>query len=147
VIAKKYGTTTKNLMTMNNLKSTGLVIGQKLKVPGAAQSVGNDVERRTITHVVKRGEFLGSIANKYGVSVSAIKRENNLRSDIVKVGQKLKITISIKALPLRKHTVVRGDYLGKIASKYGVTVDSIRKANKLRSDGLAVGQVLVIPHK
>ena len=147
VIAKKYGTTTKNLMTMNNLKSTGLVIGQKLKVPGAAQSVGNDVERRTITHVVKRGEFLGSIANKYGVSVSAIKRENNLRSDIVKVGQKLKITISIKALPLRKHIVVRGDYLGKIASKYGVTVDSIRKANKLRSDGLAVGQVLVIPHK
>ncbi|UTT85749.1 N-acetylmuramoyl-L-alanine amidase [Vibrio pelagius] len=147
VIAKKYGTTTKNLMTMNNLKSTGLVIGQKLKVPGAAQSVGNDVERRTITHVVKRGEFLGSIANKYGVTVSAIKRENNLRSDIVKVGQKLKITISIKTLPLRKHTVVRGDYLGKIASKYGVTVDSIRKANKLRSDGLAVGQMLVIPHK
>lgn len=147
VIAKKYGTTTKNLMTMNNLKSTVLVIGQKLKVPGAAQSVGNDVERRTITHVVQRGEFLGSIANKYGVSVSAIKRENNLRSDIVKVGQKLKITISIKALPLRKHKVVRGDYLGKIASKYGVTVDSIRKANKLRSDGLAVGQVLVIPHK
>ena len=147
VIAKKYGTTTKQLMSLNNLKSTGLVIGQKLKVPGAAQSVGNDVERRTITHVVKRGEFLGSIANKYGVSVSAIKRENNLRSDIVKVGQKLKITISIKALPLRKHKVVRGDYLGKIASKYGVTVDSIRKANKLRSDGLAVGQVLVIPHK
>ena len=96
VIAKKYGTTTKQLMSLNNLKSTGLVIGQKLKVPGAAQSVGNDVERRTITHVVKRGEFLGSIANKYGVSVSAIKRENNLRSDIVKVGQKLKITISIK---------------------------------------------------
>jgi N-acetylmuramoyl-L-alanine amidase len=147
VIAKKYGTTTQNLVTMNNLKSTSLAIGQKLKVPGAKQSTSNAVERRTLTHVVQRGEFLGSIANKYGVSVAAIKRENNLRSDVVKIGQKLKITVNVKALPLRKHKVVRGDYLGKIASKYGVTVESIRKANKLRSDGLAVGQVLVIPHK
>jgi N-acetylmuramoyl-L-alanine amidase len=147
VIAKKYGTTTQNLVAMNNLKSTSLAIGQKLKVPGTNQTTSNNVERRTVTHVVQRGEYLGGIANKYGVTVSAIKRENNLRSDVLKVGQKLKITISVKALPLRKHKVVRGDYLGKIASKYGVTVDSIRKANKLRSDGLAVGQVLVIPHK
>ncbi|GAL29854.1 N-acetylmuramoyl-L-alanine amidase [Vibrio variabilis] len=41
----------------------------------------------------------------------------------------------------------RGEYLGKIASQYGVSVKSIRDANKLRSDSLAVGQVLLIPHK
>jgi N-acetylmuramoyl-L-alanine amidase len=104
---------------MNNLKSTSLAIGQKLKVPGTKQGTSNNVERRTVTHVVQRGEYLGGIANKYGVTVSAIKRENNLRSDVLKVGQKLKVTISVKALPLRKHKVVRGDYLGKIASKYG----------------------------
>ncbi|MGB1321703.1 MAG: N-acetylmuramoyl-L-alanine amidase [Vibrio gallaecicus] len=146
VIAKKYGTSTKNLMNLNNLKSTGLVIGQTLKVPGVTQTI-KSVEQRTITHVVKRGEYLGGIAKKYNVSVAGIKRENNLRKDVLHVGQKLRITFSIKALPPRKHTVARGDYLGKIASKYGVTVDSIRKANKLRSDGLAVGQVLLIPYK
>ena len=47
--------------------------------------------------------------------------------------------------PIQKHTVKRGEFLGKIASKYGVTVSSIRTANKLRSDELAVGQVLIIP--
>ncbi|GAL23541.1 N-acetylmuramoyl-L-alanine amidase [Vibrio maritimus] len=100
-----------------------------------------------MTHTVVKGDYLGKVANKYKVSVADIKRENNLKSDVLKLGQKLKITVSLKDLPLRKHTVKRGEYLGKIASQYGVSVKSIRDANKLRSDSLAVGQVLLIPHK
>jgi len=45
-----------------------------------------------------------------------------------------------------KHKVKRGEYLGKIAAQYGVTTSSIKAANKLKSDGLAVGQVLMIPN-
>ncbi|WP_123953409.1 N-acetylmuramoyl-L-alanine amidase [Vibrio crassostreae] len=149
VIANKYGTSTQALMKFNNLKSSSLAIGQILKIPGSASSSSSSsvVKTKTITHTVKSGEYLGKIASRYKVSVADIKRENRLKSETVRVGQKLRITVEVKDVPLRKHKVARGDYLGKIASKYGVSVNSIRQANKLRSDSLAVGQVLIIPHK
>ncbi|MEZ9287365.1 N-acetylmuramoyl-L-alanine amidase [Vibrio lentus] len=149
VIASKYGTSTQTLMKLNNLKSSSLAIGQVLKIPGSASSSSSSsaVKTKTITHTVKSGEYLGKIASRYKVRVADIKRENRLKSETVRVGQKLRITVEVKDVPLRKHKVARGDYLGKIASKYGVSVNSIRQANKLRSDSLAVGQVLIIPHK
>ncbi|MCW8335073.1 LysM peptidoglycan-binding domain-containing protein [Vibrio sp. DBSS07] len=152
VIAKKYGTSTSKLMQTNNLKSSSLAIGQVLTIPGAASAVHvpvakNPVETKTLTHVVKSGEYLGKIASKYKVTVASIKRENNLKSDTLRLGQKLKITVSLKDLPVRKHKVQRGEFLGKIANRYGVSVNSIRQANKLRSDELAIGQVLIIPNK
>ncbi|MCX2760725.1 N-acetylmuramoyl-L-alanine amidase [Vibrio sp. Sgm 22] len=149
VIASKYGTSTQALMKLNNLKSSSLAIGQVLKIPGSASSSSSSsaVKTKTMTHTVKSGEYLGKIASRYKVSVADIKRENRLKSETVRVGQKLRITVEVKDIPLRKHKVARGDYLGKIASKYGVSVDGIRKANNLRSDSLAVGQVLIIPHK
>ncbi|MDC5806421.1 N-acetylmuramoyl-L-alanine amidase [Vibrio europaeus] len=151
LIASKYGTSTKAVMQTNKLKSTSLAIGQILTIPGSSKSISvpqikNPVETKTLTHVVQRGEYLGKIAEKYKVSVAAIKKENKLKSDTLKLGQKLKITVSMKDQPLRKHTVKRGEFLGKIASKYQVSVNNIRKANNLRSDQLAVGQVLIIPH-
>lgn len=151
LIASKYGTSTKAIMQTNKLKSTSLAIGQMLTIPGSSKSISvpqikNPVETKTLTHVVQRGEYLGKIAEKYKVSVAAIKKENKLKSDTLKLGQKLKITVSMKDQPLRKHTVKRGEFLGKIASKYQVSVNNIRKANNLRSDQLAVGQVLIIPH-
>ncbi|WP_050644363.1 N-acetylmuramoyl-L-alanine amidase [Vibrio coralliirubri] len=149
VIASKYGTSTQTLMKFNNLKSSSLAIGQVLKIPGGASSSSSSsaVKTKTITHTVKSGEYLGKIASRYKVSVADIKRENRLKSETVRVGQKLRITVEVKDVPLRKHKVARGDYLGKIAAKYGVSVNSIRQANKLRSDELAIGQVLIIPHK
>lgn len=149
VIASKYGTSMQALMKLNNLKSSSLAIGQVLKIPSSAQgsSSSSAVKTKTITHTVKSGEYLGKIASRYKVLVADIKRENRLKSETLRVGQKLRITVEVKDIPLRKHKVARGDYLGKIASKYGVSVDAIRKANNLRSDSLAVGQVLIIPHK
>ena len=149
VIASKYGTSTQALMKYNNLKSSSLAIGQVLKIPGSASSSSSSsaVKTKTITHTVKSGEYLGKIASRYKVSVADIKRENRLKSETVRVGQKLRITVEVKDVPLRKHKVARGDYLGMIAAKYGVSVNSIRQANKLRSDKLAIGQVLIIPHK
>ncbi|MEZ8121121.1 N-acetylmuramoyl-L-alanine amidase [Vibrio splendidus] len=149
VIASKYGTSTQTLMKFNNLKSSSLAIGQVLKIPGSASSSSSSsaVKTKTITHTVKSGEYLGKIASRYKVLVADIKRENRLKSETLRVGQKLRITVEVKDIPLRKHKVARGDYLGKIASKYGVSVNSIRQANKLRSDSLAIGQVLIIPHK
>ncbi len=151
-IAKRYSTTTKAIMSANKLKSTSLAVGQVLVIPGSSATLSvpkasNPVETKVVTHTVSRGDYLGKIANQYKVSVAQIKRENKLKTDTLKLGQKLKITVSLKDAPLRKHKVSRGDYLGKIAAKYGVSVNSIRKANKLRSDELAIGQILIIPHK
>jgi N-acetylmuramoyl-L-alanine amidase len=154
-IAQKYGTTTAKLKSANKLKSTSLAVGQVLKIPSnkpvyvapkaSMQKAKSSVRqsRKTITHTVRSGEYLGKIASKYKVSTSSIRSLNRLKSDTLFVGQKLKVSI---VAPIQKHTVKRGEFLGKIATKYGVTVSSIRTANKLRSDKLAVGQVLIIPN-
>lgn len=154
LIAKKYGSSTKAIMQANKLKSSSIAIGQVLTIPGASGSVSIPVvsssvetKTKTLTHVVQRGDYLGKIAARYKVSVADIKRENKLKSDTLKLGQKLKITVKVKEQPLRKHKVQRGEFLGKIASKYGVSVSSLREKNNLRSDELAIGQLLVIPNK
>jgi membrane-bound lytic murein transglycosylase D len=51
-------------------------------------------------HVVKRGNTLGAIASQYGVSVSRLKADNNLRSDIIRVGQRLVVPVSSYKLPV-----------------------------------------------
>ncbi|CAM3113004.1 N-acetylmuramoyl-L-alanine amidase [Vibrio rarus] len=148
-IAQNHKVSVNALKAANNLKSDTLKVGQKLAIPGRAiaSSTLNSVETRVITHTVRSGEYLGKIASQYKVPVASIKRENNLKSNTVHVGQKLKITVAVKDKPIRKHKVQRGEFLGKIAAKYGVSVSSIRSANKLRSDSLAVGQVLIIPNR
>ncbi|WP_016959116.1 N-acetylmuramoyl-L-alanine amidase [Enterovibrio norvegicus] len=159
VIAKKYGSTVSAIKAANGLKSNSLRVGQVLSVPNvnlgtlastsskptAPQRGAKTSSGKTVTklHIVGRGEYLGKIASKYGVTVASIRSANKLRSDELAVGQKLKV-VGIKPKN-KQHKVKRGEYLGKIASNYGVTVDSIRNVNKLRSDELAVGQTLIIP--
>ncbi len=152
LIANKYGVTVNSLMSANSLKSTSLRVGQILIIPGNQSAVSmpiikNPVETETISHQVARGEYLGLIASKYKVSVDSIKRENHLSSNTLRVGQTLKITVTLKDKPVRKHTVTRGEYLGKIASQYQVSVDNLRNVNQLKSDSLRVGQVLMIPNR
>ncbi|MFG0605572.1 N-acetylmuramoyl-L-alanine amidase [Vibrio mimicus] len=152
LIANQYGVSVDALKQANQLKSSTITIGQWLTIPGAQMpipvpTVSNPVETETITHVVKSGDFLGKLSSTYKVSVASIKKENNLKSDTLVLGQKLKITVSLKDKPLRKHKVQRGEYLSKIADQYNVSIDSIRQANQLRSDQLLVGQQLIIPNK
>ncbi|SJL85191.1 N-acetylmuramoyl-L-alanine amidase [Vibrio palustris] len=152
VIAHRYGVSVANIKKANDMSSSVLSVGQNLTIPGGRASisvpkVSHQVETETISHKVARGEYLGKIAAHYKVSVADIKRENHLKSNVLSLGQTLKITVSLKDKPLRKHKVSRGEYLGKLATKYGVSINSIRNANHLKSDSLAVGQVLIIPNK
>ncbi|WP_347052827.1 GDSL-type esterase/lipase family protein [Flavobacterium olei] len=48
-------------------------------------------ERKVITHKIKKGEVLGSIADKYNVSIAEIKRDNRLKSNAIRAGRTLKI--------------------------------------------------------
>ena len=108
-------------------------------------------------HRVRRGETLSKIARRHGTSVSAIVRANNLRSrNRIRTGQRLKIptrgaTVRAAA-PIATgsqaatltHSVRRGDSLWKLASRYGTTVDRIKRDNGLRNDRLHIGQRLRI---
>lgn len=102
----------------------------------------------SITYKVRSGDFLGKIANKYNVKVSQIKRWNGLRSNNLRIGQRLKImtrgaTIASTSTG-KKHTVKRGDSLWEIGKKYGVTVAKLKKLNPSKANDLKPGMTLTL---
>lgn len=140
-ISSMFNISVQELMALNNLSSTNLSIGQKLKVAKKDEENNSD---KTIYTVVK-GDTLYQIAQKYSVSVQDIIDANNLVSTSLSIGQKLLIPTSNNKDTL--YTVVSGDSLYKIANQYGVTVDEIKKLNNLTSNLLSIGQVLKIPSR
>jgi membrane-bound lytic murein transglycosylase D len=107
-IADKNHVTVKNIMKWNRLKSTKVHVGQKLKIykngsePTAEKSTAakssskssseSSSKKTTLTYTVKSGDNLLKIAKKYpNVTVEDIKKWNNLKSDKINVGAKLKI--------------------------------------------------------
>ena len=106
------------------------------------------VERSTeqTIHTVKSGENLSVIAKKYKCSVTNLKDWNNLKSNTLQVGQKLKVyppAENINATVI--HTVKSGDNLWDLSKKYGVSVEQIRRLNGLSSKAvLKIGQKLKI---
>ncbi len=140
-ISSMFNISLQELMALNNLSSTNLSIGQKLKVAKKDEENNSD---KTIYTVVK-GDTLYQIAQKYSVSVQDIIDANNLVSTSLSIGQKLLIPTSNNKDTL--YTVVSGDSLYKIANQYGVTVDEIKKLNNLTSNLLSIGQVLKIPSR
>ena len=108
------------------------------------------------THTVKRGETLGRIAARYGVSVSSIKRANGMRSSTIRRGQVLTIPGLVgpsdssyasgdSQSATVRYRVRRGDTLGAIAARHRVSIASIKNANSLRSSIIRSGEVLTIP--
>ncbi|MEB6254431.1 LysM peptidoglycan-binding domain-containing protein [Mammaliicoccus sciuri] len=93
------------------------------------------------THTVKSGDTLGSISQQYGTSVSAIKAENGLKSNLIFPNQVIKVNEK-NSESTTEYTVVAGDTLGKIAAKYDVTVSQLKAWNNLSSDLIIVGQTL-----
>ncbi|MDX2109474.1 MAG: LysM peptidoglycan-binding domain-containing protein [Verrucomicrobiota bacterium] len=173
-IAKKYGVSNNSIYDANNLnKDSKLKIGQEIiipasgKLPTASESPAVVVQATSgAEYVVKGGDNLSKIAKANGVTVAAIKEANNLKSDTLKVNQKLiipgaksgavapakssgaKSASAVKSTSATgpTYTVVSGDTLDKIAKKHGVTSQSIKTANAIAdARKLKVGQILVIP--
>lgn len=94
-------------------------------------------------YIVKKGDNLYSIANKYNTTVDNIKKINNLSSDLLSVGQKLIIDSTSKNNSTYK--VVNGDTLYSIARKYNISVDKLKKINNLKNNNISIGQILNIP--
>ncbi len=146
-IAYRYGVRIADIKYWNGLRSDRIMPNQRLIIytdrnaaprassqnSGTAAAQGN-----LITHTVRRGETLGGIAEKYGVSAANIRSWNNMRSSTIYAGGTLKIYTSATLATshdgdFEYYTVKSGDNLWDIANKLGITVQNIRSLNGLGS--------------
>lgn len=138
-IARKYDTSVSELQNLNNLSSTILQVGQVLKVP---QSSSNNENSSANTYVVKSGDSLWSIANRFGTTVDELMRVNKLNSNILSIGQVL--TLPGNTDSNQTYIVKAGDSLWNIARRFGTTVDALKEKNNLTNNNLTIGQILQI---
>lgn len=138
-IARKYGVTVDELKNANNLTSNNLSIGINLIIPTSS------IETPSVnTYIVKKGDSLYKIANMYGMSVNELKSLNNLTTNLLNIGQQLKVGESAN-IPTNTYVVVSGDSLYSIAKKFGISVDELKRVNNKTSNLLAIGEKLIIP--
>jgi len=151
-IGQRYGVSASVIADANGrISSRRLRIGMTLKVPGGkARMAAIEASDRNAArssngyHTVRRGETLGGIAQRYRVSVGALREWNGLgASSLIRAGQRLRVTGRVASesrsasskskSSASTHLVRRGETLSGIASRYGVSVDALMRANGLRS--------------
>lgn len=151
-IAQKFGLSPYTLARANGISPRAYVyINQRLVIPTGANT------SQSGRYVVKPGDTLSGIAWRYGVSLGALAQANGLTTrSFVYVGQRLRIpgrgttsapsSTPTQAGAARVYVVRRGDTLSAIASRFGVSLDALARANGIRNPSLIyIGQRLVIP--
>ncbi|MBT4792849.1 MAG: LysM peptidoglycan-binding domain-containing protein [Halobacteriovoraceae bacterium] len=106
------------------------------------------------THTVRRNENLIGISKRYHTSVKTLKRLNNLRSNKILIGQKLKLTKRNRYKQnskMNKHAksyyiIKKGDHLSRIANMFKTSITKIKKMNQLRTSRVRFGQRLKVPN-
>ncbi|WP_420491672.1 C40 family peptidase [Neobacillus drentensis] len=158
------------------MDSNIIYVGQVLKVSAPNQTteapkpatpapapVPQPSTTTTSEYTVKSGDSLSKIGVQFGMTVAQLKTLNNLKSDMIYIGQKLKVTgaqTSTTTPPATKpatpapttpapstvseYTVISGDTLGKIAGQFNMTVQNLKSLNGLTSDRIYVGQKLKV---
>jgi LysM repeat protein len=97
---------------------------------------------------VRQGDTLGALAKRFGTSVDAIAKTNNIKNpDKISAGAQLRIPDKFEAQQSQStYSVRKGDTVGELAKRFDTSVDAIAKANKLKDpDKISVGQKLRIP--
>ena len=142
-LAVRFNTTPGEIRRMNGLKNPHRIrAGQKLQIPQATSTTGGLLRE----HVVKRGENLSYLAQKYGVTVSTIASTNNLKNKhVLKVGQRLLIPVA-SDVALQSYTVKTGDTVSELAFRFGSNTSEIKRLNGLSNPhSIKKGQKLKIP--
>ncbi|MCB9694116.1 MAG: LysM peptidoglycan-binding domain-containing protein [Alphaproteobacteria bacterium] len=162
-IARRYGVSVKDIVAYNGLADPDhLSIGQSLRIPPARMQVA-DEEPGDDVYFVRRGDTLGRIADRFGVSVSELAQLNGITNrNFLKVGQPLKIPgggasgqsspeavapeAPVSAGQEEVYTVKAGDALARIAKAHGVTVQELQSLNGISNPNrIRVGQKIKIP--
>ena len=164
-IAKKFNVSIEDLKKWNNLEDLNVQLGSKLALANKEESAiaeAPKTETKIVEHKVKKGEYLGTIAKKYNVTVAEIKEWNSLEDNNVKLGETLIVSKKEVAVSEAKaskkediaanerseaklYYVKKGDSLFSIAKKYpGVTISDIKKWNGIKNESLKPGMKLKI---
>jgi len=148
-IAARFGVDVEDLMRWNNLRSSDdVVAGQRLVVRAPDPPRGDETSGGV--HIVRPGETLAGIAERYGLPEDAIKQFDGLQSNVVFVGQALRLP---PAALLTDGVVATAEYVAKpeealadIARRYEISVDDLAALNGLtRASFLRAGQRLIVP--
>ena len=160
-IARKYNTTVDAIKKLNYLTTDTLKIGQVIRIPEMYTPEEEMYMPSFINYTVKKGDSLYTISKNYNVDINTLKLDNSLTSNIISVGQILKIRTSEENYEVEEcfgedytppetnttiiYTVKKGDSLYKIAQKYNTSVSTIMNLNNLKTNNLSIGQTLKIP--
>ena len=143
-ISREYNIPIDTLISLNNLTSPALKIGQILKLTSDSKESLEDTE----IYQVKRGDTLYNIASKFNTTVDNLKNINNLTSNTLTIGQNLLVPIfedNNAEEDYDIYTVQKGDSLWSISRKYDMPVNELIEINKLTNLTLKIGQQLLVP--
>ncbi len=174
-IAKKYGVKSEDIQLVNNCADElkikpGMVIAipkftgpaktvvatnlNKESEPASKDRVKKEKENTQIKsektkthHIVKKGETLASISDKYGVDIADLKSINELKNGKVYPNMKLALASHAKKkseAKVKYHIVKRGETLNSISDKYGVGIKAIKSANRLKTNKIQANMKLKI---
>jgi len=129
-IADRHDISIDLLRKLNNLRGSRIYVGQQLKL--------RPTPLDEAVHVVRKGETLSEIGRQFGLTVEKLTRINDLSSNKIYVGQKLRLRDADRTV----HVVENGDALWEIAKGYGISVDELKRLNGLKSDRIYPGQEL-----
>lgn len=138
-IGWKFETTSDAISTLNNLKTTQIIPGQALRIPG--WTVPLRPLPTSVRYTVKQGDSLYLIGQRFGVTAAKIKEASGLAGTTIYPGQNLVVPLP----PQKRYTVQSGDTLALIGQKFGAGVETLKVVNRLSSTLLWVGQVLFVP--
>ncbi|WP_339877676.1 LysM peptidoglycan-binding domain-containing protein [uncultured Algoriphagus sp.] len=137
--------------SLNNAPTT--LLASEVKVQ-SVEALAQEIKQNSTIYKVRSGDVLGTIASRHGVTVSQLKSWNNLSSNLIRVGQTLRINpgisnniASTQTNPAGQttYTVQQGDSLWIISRKHeGLTVEQIKRLNNLNSNNIKPGQKLII---
>lgn len=161
-ISKIYNVSESVIYNDNPTAKEALKVGQILKIRTEREEITPKYTASattTSTHTVAPKETLYAISKIYNVSIEDIKKWNNLINNELSTGQELKInsstpiqtnTTPINTVPKptqngKTHTVALKETLYSISKIYNVSIDDLKSTNKLTSNELSTGQILVIP--
>ncbi len=155
-LSKQYGSTVEEIISSNQgMAIHQLAIGDTLRIPLSPQVIQPANTNVIAVHVVNKSETLYSIARKYEVDVQQIKSWNHLGNTPLSIGQKLIIYDEKPEIPesenapppdntLQVHVVRQGETLYSVSKDYQVTVDQLIEWNQLQSNGISLGQKLIV---
>ena len=144
-IANNCNVTVDDIVKLNNLDSTIIYPGQKIRLSESCvarqDNSDNSISDTSELYSVRRGDTLYSIARLFGTTVQNLVNDNNLTTDLLSIGQQLKVPINNYI----EYTVQKGDTLYSISRRYNIPLNIIREINNLNSDLLQINQILLLP--